>query len=316
MNIWNFVKDRLKEEKSVYFLINIEIHGSSPGKQGFSMAVSSDGKLFGSIGGGTMEFKLVEECRRMLSTGKQKIFIKRQVHKGDVEEGSGMICSGEQTVAFVPLVPPDIQTVERITSCLNKNKTGILSLSGDSFKFELSNDYPLLQYQCTISNKNNWAYKELIGFKNTIYIIGAGHVGFAVSKLFSQLGFNVVIFDNRSNLSILTNNAYADVKKVIDYNKIGEYLPNGTNLYIVIMTNNHTYDKKVLSLVIRKKVKYIGLMGSVEKIADIKKLMKTDGFSESELSQLHAPIGISISSQTPDEIAISIAAEIIKVKNS
>jgi len=73
-----------------------------------------------------MEFKLVEECRRMLSTGKQKIFIKRQVHKGDVEEGSGMICSGEQTVAFVPLVPPDIQTVERITSCLNKIKQEFL----------------------------------------------------------------------------------------------------------------------------------------------------------------------------------------------
>lgn len=315
MNIWNFIKNKLSEEKSIYLMVVIEIHGSSPGKQGFSMAVSSDGSLFGSIGGGAMEFKFVEKCRRMLNTSPQHTFINRQVHKGDTEEGSGMICSGEQTVAFIPLAPEDNLFIESITSCISEHKTGILELTGDGLKFDLVEDNTLLKYQCTISNENTWVYREIIGYTNTIYVVGAGHVGFAVSKVFSQLGFRVEIFDNRSNLSMLTNNMYADVKKVIDYKNIGDYIPDGINSYIVIMTNNHAYDKGVLSLLIRKKVKYIGLMGSVEKIADIKKLMKADGFAESELSQLHAPIGIPIRSQTPDEIAISIAAEIIQVKN-
>ena len=217
MNIWNFIEQKLKEEKSIFLMIVIETHGSSPGKQGFSMVVSSDRDLHGSIGGGSVEFKLVEECKRMLSAGEQQIFIKRQVHKGNVTDGSGMICSGEQTVAFIPLSQSDIQNIASITSCLSKNKSGIFELTENSYNFRLSDEIPETQYQCTITNESNWSYSETIGYKNIIYIIGAGHVGFAASKLFYQLGFKVVLYDNRPNLTMLTDNPYAHEKQVIDY---------------------------------------------------------------------------------------------------
>lgn len=315
-NIWNFIENKLNEEKSIYLMVNIESNGSSPGKQGFGMAVCSDGSLHGSIGGGIMEFRLVEQCREMLKNGQHRIFIKKQVHKGNVADGSGMICSGDQTVAFVPFHPSDVQYVERITSCLNENNTGILELTGDGFEFALSGDIHHTQYQSTITDENTWAYRETIGHRNTVYIIGAGHVGFAVSKLFRQLNFIVVLIDNRTDLSMMTDNPHADKKLVIDYKETDKYIAESNNSYVIIMTDNHAHDKEVLGLVIKKKVKYLGLMGSKGKIAELMGLMKAEGFTDSEMNHLHAPIGVPINSHTPDEIAISIAAEIIGVKNA
>jgi len=315
MSIWNFIENKLNEEKSIYLMIVIEIHGSSPGKQGFSMAVCSDGSLNGSIGGGSMEFNLVEQCKKMLAAGEQQSFIKKQIHKGNVEDGSGMMCSGEQTIAFIPLIPSDIQNVVKIASCLEKKETGILELSEKGYSFSRSIESFESQYYCSVTNEEKWKFSEVIGYKNTIYIIGAGHVGFAVSKLFSQLGFKVVLIDNRSNLSMLNDNSFADEKLIVNYDNIGKYICEGENSYVIIMTNNHTHDKDVLSLLLRKKVKYLGMMGSKEKVATIINQIKKDDFADNDFKHLHAPIGISISSETPDEIAISIAAEIIRVKN-
>ncbi len=316
MNIWKFTKTKLKENKAVYLMIIIESHGSSPGKQGFSMVVCSDGVLFGSIGGGSMEHRLVEDCKLMLKDNQQQIFIKKQVHKGNVTDGSGMICSGEQTIAFIPLNPSNNNEIEQITTCLDKKQTGILELIPTGFNFKLAQETHDIQHQCSITDENNWNYSEVIGFKSTIYIIGAGHVGFAVSKLFSQLGFKVIVFDNRPNLSMLADNIYADSKLTIDYKNIAKHISESENSYIVIMTNNHTHDEEVLSLLVRKKVKYLGLMGSKEKVASLIKSMNKMGFANDELSWVHSPIGVSINSKTPDEIAISIAAEIIGVKNA
>ncbi len=315
MNNWKFTKTKLKENKAVYLMINIQSHGSSPGKQGFSMVVCSDGSLNGSIGGGIMEYNLVEHCKELLSKNQYQNFIKKQVHKGNVTDGSGMICSGKQTVAFIALTPSDLQSVTQITECLNDKKTGILNISPKGYSFDVSNNNTETQYNCTVTDNNNWNYSEVIGFKSTLYIIGAGHVGFAVSKLFSQLGYKVVVFDNRPNLDMLTDNIYADTKLIIDYKNVAQHISESENSYIVIMTNNHTHDQEALSKLIRKKVRYIGLMGSKDKVAGLKKSMSKVGFTNNELNWVHAPIGMSINSKTPDEIAISIAAEIIAVKN-
>lgn len=316
MNIWNFIEDKLCEKNSLYLMIVVDSKGSSPGKPGFNMAVSTDGGLFGSIGGGSMEFKLVEHCRKLLRNSKHDIFTKKQIHKGNSDDSSGMMCSGEQTIAFLPLLQSDIQNVKQITSCLKENKTGILKITCNDYCFKLSEETFETQYLYSTKEDNSWMYREIIGFKNNIYIIGAGHVGFALSKLFFQLGFNVFLYDSRDNFKMFIDNPYAHKKHVIDYKKADLHVSSGSNNYVVIMTNNHTQDIEVLRALIGKKVAYIGLMGSKNKISRLKKMLKNDGVSDDELNSLYAPIGLPINSQTPDEIAISIAAEIIKVKNS
>ncbi len=316
MNIWNFTENKLANGNSIYLLINIESNGSSPGRQGFGMAVCSDDRLYGSIGGGIMEYRLVGDCKVMLQGNQHKIFSKKQVHKGSVTDGSGLMCSGEQTVAFIPMNSSDLANIKLITSCINNKETGLLQITQDGYSFNLLEEEREKQYQCSIINENNWIYSEVIGHRNSLYIIGAGHVGYAVSKLFSQLGFKVIVIDNRPKLSMLTDNQYADEKMVIDYKNIADYVVDSDTSYVVIMTNNHTHDKEVLSLLVKKKVKYLGLMGSKEKVAGLMKSMNKSGFTNTELKWVHSPVGVSINSKTPDEIAISIAAEIIGVKNS
>lgn len=308
MNIWQFIGDKISENKEVYLLLVIDSHGSSPGKQGFKMAVCDDGSLSGSIGGGTMEYELVERCKTLLSSNEKKNFILKQIHNEGSDESSGMICSGEQTIGFVSLNSNDISTISDIIQHIEANNPGNIRLDIDGIRLVDYDHDPAFEYN---HNKEGyWEYNEVIGIKNKIYILGAGHVGFSVSKVFSLMDFEVILFDNRPDLKMLEENPFAHVKKAIDYNEIDKYIEEGNYSYVVIMTSKHDDDKLLLSLLINKKLKYLGLLGSKAKVAKFKALLPNENFSK-----IHAPIGVKINSISPDEIAMSIAAEIISVKN-
>ena len=100
MDFWQQLLTQLQQDKKVYLLTVIENFGSSPGRKGFKMLVADDGFIFGSVGGGVMEFTLVEEVKELLQKENQPIFFRKQIHQGNGKDKSGMICSGEQTVVF------------------------------------------------------------------------------------------------------------------------------------------------------------------------------------------------------------------------
>lgn len=313
MNIWNFIADKLKDNHSLYLMIVTKASGSSPGKQGFKMAVCDDGSMHGSIGGGAMEYELVEECKSMLLAGTYTTFIKKQEHNEGAADSSGMLCSGKQIVAFKPIIHTDKEIIKNIIQCVDTNKKQALFLNQENFGLVKYDDNAITGY---INNADgSWEYNEIIGTKNTIYIIGSGHVGYAMTKQFSNLDFHIVLFDNREGLGMFEENSFAHEKKIIDYANIDSYIPEGNSSYVVIMTSKHSNDKEVLGLLLGKKFKYLGLMGSKAKVSKFKKLLLNEGFTEDDFNNLHAPIGLPINSITPDEIAVSIAAEIIKVKN-
>ena len=313
MIFWQHILDKLQDNQKVYVLTVIENSGSSPGRKGFKMLVAQDDFIFGSVGGGVMEFSLVEEVQQLLLGANSPIFIKKQIHKGRIKDGSGMICSGEQTVAFHCLNPEHIPLIQHILASLQNGEKGSLSLTPKSFSFSdkrLDN-----QFEYQINSEEDWFFEEHIGFRESLYIIGGGHVGVAVSELFVKLGFHVSVFDNREDLNTLENNNFAHQKLVIDYNNIEDYLPQESDTYVAIMTNKYTDDKLVLSKLIRNNYKFIGVLGSKAKLKTMWKILIREGFTKEELDTIHAPIGLSIKSETPEEIAVSIAAEIILVKN-
>lgn len=313
MKFWQQLLKQLQQNKKVYLLTVIQNSGSSPGRKGFKMLVSEDSFIYGSVGGGVMEFTLVEEVKQLLQKEEQPIFYKKQVHQGNGKDKSGMICSGEQTVVFHPLNYTNISLIEKILNCLQSNNQHTLSFSPTGIKF--TKNTITEKYQADIKSTNNWKFKELIGFKETLYIVGGGHVGLAVSQLFKQLNFHVVVFDNRRQLNTLEVNNYAHQKHVIDYTTIQKHIKEGKDSYIAIMTNKYTDDKLVLSQLIRKNYKFIGVLGSKAKLKTMWEVLLKEGFTQQELDSVFAPIGIHIKSETPEEIAVSIAAEIIQVKN-
>jgi len=312
MKVWDFIKSKLKKDKQVVLMVVIDSHGSSPGRRGFKMAVADDGEMTGSIGGGIMEYNLVELAKKQFET-PEGIFCKHQEHssKGK-DESSGMICSGSQLIAFYPLDRNYLPLVESIAEA-GQGKL-VFTESGFLFNREvnLSNEFVV-----DIKDENKWSFTEHLGHTNHLYVFGAGHVSVSVSRIFKQLGFNVTVFDNRNRqLTTFKSNGFAHSKKIIDYKKAAKYVPEGDNIYVVIMTFAHKDDRRVLKRLLNKKVKYLGMMGSEEKVASIFSKLKEKGISQKELDRVDSPIGLQIGSQTPDEIAISIAAKIISVKNS
>ncbi len=313
MIFWQNILDKLQDNQKIYVLTVIENFGSSPGRKGFKMLVAEDGFIFGSVGGGVMEFSLVEEAQQLLQEENQPTYIKKQVHKGNIKDGSGMICSGEQTVAFHCLDSNHISVIENIISCLQNGEKGSLCLTPTSFYF--SHKIIKNQFDYQISSKEDWFFKEHIGFKEILYIVGGGHVGVSVSELFIKLGFYVVVFDNRENLNTLEDNYFAHQKQVIDYNNISNYISKGNSSYVAIMTNKYTDDKLVLSKLLKNNYKFIGVLGSKAKLQTMWEVLLKEGFTQEELNKINAPIGLSIKSETPEEIAVSIAAQLIQIKN-
>lgn len=312
MTVWDFIEKKIKGDNRVFLLVVVESKGSSPGRCGFKMAVSDDGKMIGSVGGGKMEYNLVELARKRFQLPNE-IFIKRQKHDSKKEtDSSGLKCSGSQIVAFYPLDRTYLPLIQSIKGAVGGKL--VFTESGIVFNRELSLDQ---EFVSEIRDENNWSFTERLGYQNFLYIFGAGHVCVEVSKIFKQLGFHITVFDDRDKqLSTYKSNIYANSKKVIKYTKVGKLIPEGENIYVVIMTFGHKSDSKVLKQLIGKKIKYLGMMGSEKKVASIFGKLESKGFAAKDLQKVNAPIGISINSQTPLEIAISIAAKIIQVKNS
>lgn len=317
LQIWYFINESLKQKDSVMLLYVLESKGSSPGRQGFFMAVNAHDKMEGSIGGGIMEHKFVEMAKeRLKQQGNKEQELRRQVHnKSAANNQSGMICSGEQTILLYPVQEKDLSTVQKIIQSLEENKNGTLILSPDGIQFAdaiQENDF-----EFSFQSEEEWLYKEKIGYKNKLFIIGGGHCSLAFSKLMRTMDFYVQVYDDRENLkTMLENDATHEKHFIKDYSALIDKIPSGPNHYVVIMTFGYRTDDIALKALLNKEFKYIGVLGSKNKMEKLFDDYRREGISESVLKQIHTPIGLDIKSQTPEEIAVSIAAEIIKVKNS
>lgn len=312
MKIWQHILSKLQDNQKVYLLTVVQNQGSSPGRQGFKMMVAQDGTIFGSIGGGVMEYKLVEKAKKRLLTNKLSSLLTKQIHQAKTPNSSGMICSGEQTVVFSALSGKNITPIQKILQ-EKKDVVLLLSVKNVSFSFDSTLKNPVFQYQ----DQKNWLYKEPLHNKKTVYIVGSGHVGLATSEILKFLNYNVIVLDNRKNLNTFNQNNFALKKEIINYHTIQEHIPNQPNSIVIIMTNKYTDDKLILEkLLIKKQIKYsyIGVLGSKAKIQTMFKALQENDINSELLKQVHAPIGISIKSQTPQEIAVSIAAELIALK--
>jgi len=311
---WKKIQSELQKGSNVVLVEIMERKGSAPNAEGAKMYVTLE-KSEGTVGGGLSEYQLIEQAREKL---RKKDFTTEKVFMVHSEKGgenkSGMVCSGTQTFAIVPLGEKDKSKVQTIIDAYNKAEPTIITINEKGIKIELGKTSE--EQYSFIDEEEKWTFKENIGLRNRLIIVGGGHVSLAFSKIMKTLDFHITVYDNRENLETMKNNNYANVKKVIDYEEIGKYVLEGNNVYVTIMSFGHKYDELVLEKLIHKKFKYIGLMASKSKKKKLFENLKQKGISDELLEKVHSPIGISINSITPEEIAISIAAEIVATKNA
>jgi len=150
----------------------------------------------------------------------------------------------------------------------------------------------------------------------TLYIFGGGHISLSLAKMGKPLGFKIAVIDDRAEFANADRFPEADTTLAGDFTSSFPKLKIDKSSYIVIVTRNHQYDDMVLEWAVGTKAKYIGMIGSKTKTKAIFSHLVAKGITKEQLARVHAPIGLEINAQTPEEIAVSILAEIIKVRRS
>jgi xanthine dehydrogenase accessory factor len=175
---------------------------------------------------------------------------------------------------------------------------------------------PGRHHRFELRSNEDWEYEEQLGYKHRLTIIGGGHCALAFSRLMSTMDFYIRVYDDRPQLkTMLENNSAHEKILVKDYAELANLVGAGHDHFVVIMTFGYRTDYQALRALIGKEFAYLGLLGSKKKIEKMFDDYVKEGINASYLQRIHTPVGLNIKSQTPEEIAVSIAAEIIREKN-
>ena len=160
-----------------------------------------------------------------------------------------------------------------------------------------------------------WHYLERLHHQPVAHIFGGGHVGLALSEVLHFLGFYIKIYDDREGLNTLEENHFAHEKHIIAYEQADEMVQSDPSDYAVIMTTGYRQDKLIFRQLLTREWYYIGMLGSDKKIQTLRGELAAEGFDPACWGKVFAPIGVPVFSKTAREIAVSIAAEMIREKN-
>jgi len=150
----------------------------------------------------------------------------------------------------------------------------------------------------------------------TLYLFGGGHISLPLARVGKLLGFKIAVIDDRAEFADPDRFPEADILLAEEFSKSFPKLKIDKSSYIVIVTRGHQHDELVLEWAVGTPAKYVGMIGSKTKVETVFSHLLAKGISKERLDRAHAPIGLKIEAQTPEEIAVSILAEVIKVRRS
>ena len=301
--------------------------GSSPRGAGARMAVFADGSFLGTVGGGAVEQHALSEAMEVHRSGAEyaKSFC---LHPNEVAD-IGMICGGNVTVYFQYLTEQDIPVLETMLRVIRENADAWLcELLREGKVVEMcvyekgrgllhakaltaAEVEPLLGADAVYRKGEPGYYVEPISQGARVYVFGCGHVSRELVPVLAHVGFSVTVYDNRPGLA--TREHFPDADQVLlgEFTRFGEQITITDRDYVVIMTPGHQADYEVLEQALRTPARYVGCIGSKHKVAATQKKLREAGVPEADIQRTVSPIGLPIGGETPAEIAISIAAQMI-----
>lgn len=313
------LSDVLARGEAAFVAFVVDHTRGSPGTRGAKWFVTARGDPVGTIGGGIMEHRLTARAREALIGGEMAPALQTLHHRKDAPgDPSGMICAGRQTNLYCLATPADhaglFADAARLAAA---SLRGRLTICPEGIA--LADDPPDLSrpaIQWLEESSNHWNYIEELANRRRAAIIGGGHCGRSLSRALRHVGYLVTVFDRRGDVETFRENPYAHHRvRVRDYRDAGPLIVLPETTRVVVMTSDFPSDVDALKGVFDTPAPYIGVMGSKAKIARIREELLADGRSGEALDRLRAPIGLPIGSNTPDEIAVSIAAELIAEEN-
>ena len=279
--------------------------GSTPRGRGAQMLVGDAGLLSGTIGGGAVEGGAIALGQTLLRERRSAVHEYKLRHNDG--EDIGMVCGGDVTVHLQFIAADDPVWRELAGSVLQRialRQPGALVLA-------LDGGAPALQ-DAPETDSAHIALPLPIGQRAVLF--GAGHCSLALCPLLTTVGFRVTVVDDRPELVTKERFPTADAVICCDLDRVTETVPIGEEDYVVVMTNGHSHDFAVQEQVLRGRYAYIGVIGSRAKTASVNARLREAGISEEAIASVHTPIGTAIKAVTPEEIAVSIAGEMICVR--
>jgi xanthine dehydrogenase accessory factor len=319
----------------------IEAAGSTPQVVGATAIFAAAGLVAGTVGGGLLEARIEAAARRALDDGRTRITgVRLDADPADLE---GAICGGTATVLVDPDPARDRAVFAEALSEIRAGRPGYLAteirgadgpdvttrrawLPGGApwpLKSELAargaldlDDLPGPGQPRLQKHGTAWTLVELVQPLPRLVIAGAGHVGRAVAHLAKLLDFSVTVIDDRAEFASTANVPDADTIVLGDIGESLRTVGDSPDDYFVIVTRGHQKDGEALRAVMAKPAVYVGMIGSKNKVEVMRREFLRQGWATAEAwARVRAPIGLDIGSRTVDEIAVSIAAELVAMRS-
>ena len=321
-NMLKTIKTNLEHEQPLVLVTVIASSGATPRGAGARMLVGKEGRICGTIGGGAVEYRSEQIAARVLAE-KTSLGHDFTLTKDDVQN-LGMICGGACNVFFHYIPAGDEHTIMLceeaeeqfqkgsnlwlLTQLGEKGQMGLYSDNLGFWGILVSDELKLSRHPEQTGN----IFAEQINVSGKVYVFGGGHVAQELVPVLSQVGFRCVVMDDR--VEFAKPELFPGAEEVIcgDLGRIGDYMTIGGEDYVCVMTRGHSHDTVVQAQVLRCRPSYCGVIGSAFKAAGVRKRLKEEyGLPDEELDLVTTPIGLPIKGETPAEIAISIAAQMI-----
>jgi len=318
------LRSALSEGKDAAICTIIEDHGSAPRGSGAKMAVFEEGSTVGTVGGGALEYHCAALAAKTLA--KRRSAVETFHLTPDAAADIGMICGGDVMVhiGFIPAGEAAASLFEKAAEMADvPEETWLVTgVEGENTPIGIYTKWERLlgtgPEAAVVAHlfgsrpkRNGAYYAEPLSRGERVFVFGGGHVSQQLAETLARVDFSVFVYEDREAFAQRT--LFPAAKDVIlaPYGAVLSRIAPGERDSIVILTRGHQGDYEVLRQVLRTKACYIGVIGSRRKAAAANEQLRREGFSEADIGRIHSPIGLSIGAETPAEIAVSIAAELI-----
>lgn len=320
LSVWRSLLAELTAGRPAALVAVVAHRGSSPGRTGWLMAVGADGWLGGTTGGGPAEREVVRAAVALLARRTSTPQFVTQTHRSDAGTASGLICGGEQRLVLAPLAASTVRDITSLVELLVRGEAASWQLRPDGWNLLAGLDDRGPEPSTTTPDgwrplagspppafddlgvwPGDWSYRQRSGPTHRVYLVGAGHVGAALARVLVPLGFGVTVVDDRPGAAArLSGLAHRTVE--LPYPRLAELVRPGS--YVAVVAYDDEQSRTALAALAEVPLGYLGVLGSRARLAEL----PSPG--------PRAPMGLPIGSHTPEEIAISVAAELVSLRSA
>ena len=315
MNVWRAAADLIRGGASGALATVARARGSTPVPAGTKMLVGAEGRLIGSVGGGCVEAEVIgaalEVQRRRAPT------LMTHHLNADLAGDLGLSCGGTVDIFVEPLVAEE--SYIRVLDSAASAESGLVRTAtawdgaGPIKTFEQLRS-GRTGSPASVSRDGRYVEERLL-LAPRVLVFGAGHVGAAIARAAAAAGFRVVVIDDRAEYADPARFPGVDVLSA-DVEQALKHYPLTAGDAVVIATRGHRNDALILERVATSPAGYVGLLGSKRKKVVVTKGLRAAGVPAKSLQRVRVPVGLAIGAVTPEEIAVSVVAELIAWRRS